>query len=294
MNEALANALCPLLEADRRLGITHWPIPVELAAPVVERAKPAAPTGRAPFQPSQRMVAPSPAAHAPAPTAQIGASPPVARPRPTPQPLPAGSSAGDVAERLRILDETQVKGCTLCGLCKTRKQTVFGQGSPSARIVFVGEAPGFEEDRQGLAFVGKAGELLTRMIHAMGTTRDEVYICNVLKCRPPGNRTPAPDEIAACSPYLREQLMLIRPEVIVALGVPATQTLLGVTDSLGRLRARFHDYYPSGVRGEGPAIPLMPTYHPAYLLRYPDEKKKAWEDLQQVMARLGLKQPGTG
>lgn len=198
---------------------------------------------------------------------------------------------GDVAERLRILDETQVRNCTRCGLSRTRTQTVFGQGSPRARIVFVGEAPGFEEDRQGLAFVGKAGELLTRMIQAMGTTRDEVYICNVLKCRPPGNRTPAPDEIAACSPYLREQIMLIRPEVIVALGVPATQTLLGTTESIGRLRGRFHDYYPSGMRGEGPAIPLMPTYHPAYLLRYPADKIKTWEDLQQVMARLGLKRP---
>ena len=200
-------------------------------------------------------------------------------------------SAGERAESLRTLDETSVKACTKCDLCKTRTQTVFGQGDPAARLAFVGEAPGFEEDKQGLAFVGRAGQLLTRMILAMGLTREEVFICNVLKCRPPENRDPSSDEILACSEYLREQLSIISPEVLVALGAPAAKTLLNTTESIGRLRGRYHDYYLSGVTGDGPSIPLMPTYHPAYLLRSPDMKGKAWEDLQKVMERLGLTPP---
>ena len=202
--------------------------------------------------------------------------------------------AGDVADksgRLAVLNESQVKGCTKCGLAKARTQTVFGQGSANARLVFVGEAPGFEEDRQGLAFVGAAGQLLTRMIVAMGLSRDEVFICNVLKCRPPGNRDPMADEVLACSPYLREQLQIIRPEMLVALGAPAAKTLLNTAESIGRLRGRFHDYFLSGMTGEGESIPLMPTYHPAYLLRNESEKKKTWDDLQKVMARMGLTPP---
>ena len=200
---------------------------------------------------------------------------------------PTAAAPADKVERLRVLDERHVKGCTRCGLAKTRTQTVFGQGNPDARLVFVGEAPGFEEDRQGLAFVGRAGELLTRMIIAMGTSRDEVFICNVLKCRPPSNRDPAADEILACSPYLREQLEAISPEVIIALGAPAAKTLLATTTGIGRLRGRFHDYNISGE-----SVPLMPTYHPAYLLRSPGEKGKAWADLQMVMELLGLVAPG--
>lgn len=197
---------------------------------------------------------------------------------------------GDAAkvEKLRLLDTQQVKGCQKCELCATRTQTVFGQGSADARLVFVGEAPGFDEDKQGLAFVGKAGQLLTQMITAMGLSRDEVFICNVLKCRPPNNREPSADEILACSPYLREQLTVIQPEVIIALGAPAAKTLLNTAQAIGKLRAQFHDYYYSGVTGQGPCVPLMPTYHPAYLLRNPDEKRKAWDDLQKVMALMGL------
>ena len=153
--------------------------------------------------------------------------------------------------------------------------------------MFVGEAPGFDEDRQGLAFVGRAGQLLTRMIQAMNLTRQEVFICNVLKCRPPDNRDPAPDEVSACSPYLMQQLEIIRPEVIVALGAPAARTLLRSNDGIGRLRGRFHDFYIDGPLGGDPT-PLMPTYHPAYLLRSPQQKAKSWADLQQVMAKLGL------
>ncbi len=189
------------------------------------------------------------------------------------------------------LDETQVRSCRRCGLCSSRTQTVFGQGSASARLVFVGEGPGFEEDKQGLAFVGPAGQLLTKMIGAMGLTRDEVYICNVVKCRPPQNRTPTPEEIQACNPYLREQLEIIGPEMIVTLGAPASQTLLNTGIPIGRLRGRFHDYYLSGQPGVGPAVPVMPTYHPAYLLRTPGDKGKTWDDLKQVMAALHLEPP---
>lgn len=195
------------------------------------------------------------------------------------------------AERLRVLDETQVKSCRKCRLCEGRTQTVFGQGGSSARLVFVGEGPGFEEDKQGQAFVGPAGQLLTKMIVAMGTSRGEVYICNVVKCRPPENRTPQADEILACVPYLHEQLAIIRPEIIVALGAPAAKTLLNTAESIGKLRGRFHEYQGQGELGAGLSIRVMPTYHPAYLLRTPEDKVKVWADLQLVMAELGLKQP---
>lgn len=200
----------------------------------------------------------------------------------------AAEGSLEKTKRLSVLDEGKVKGCRRCALCETRTQTVFGQGNSSARLVFVGEAPGYEEDKQGLAFVGKAGQLLTKMIEAMGLTRDEVYICNVLKCRPPGNRDPMAEEVLACGEYLREQLSIIAPEMIVALGSPASKTLLHTALSIGKLRGRFHDYFVSGEAGVGKAIPLMPTYHPAYLLRSPGEKKKTWTDLQMVMAELGL------
>lgn len=221
----------------------------------------------------------------------------IATPPTTNQSAPAQSKSTlnvDSTEKsglLSVIDETRVKGCSRCGLCETRTQTVFGQGNPNARLVFVGEAPGYEEDKQGLAFVGKAGQLLTKMIEAMGTSRDEVYICNVLKCRPPGNRDPMADEILACGDYLREQLSIIEPEIIVALGAPASKTLLHKALSIGKLRGEFHDYFVSGEPGIGSAIPLMPTYHPAYLLRSPSEKKKTWADLQLVMKKIGLVAP---
>jgi len=198
------------------------------------------------------------------------------------------------AAQLHVIDEREVQGCRRCELCKTRTRTVFGQGDPAARLVFVGEAPGFDEDRQGLAFVGRAGQLLTRMIAAMGLTRDEVFICNVLKCRPPENRDPLADEVLACSPYLFRQLAIIDPQVIVALGSPAAKTLLNTAESIGRLRGRFHDFYLEGGADPARRVPLMPTYHPAYLLRNPGEKRKAWEDLQQVMELMNLKMPVGG
>ena len=199
------------------------------------------------------------------------------------------TAADDDREKmLQELNDSQVRDCRKCELCKTRTQTVFGQGHARARLVFVGEAPGYEEDQQGLAFVGKAGQLLTKMIAAMGLTRQEVFICNVLKCRPPNNRTPAADEISSCSPYLFEQLQIIQPEVICALGAPAAQTLLNTREGIGRLRGRFHDFYISGTPLIGDSVPLLPTYHPAYLLRSPGEKSKSWADLKMIMARLGL------
>ncbi len=206
----------------------------------------------------------------------------------TAAPSHAVGTGADQAEALARLDAEQVTDCRKCGLCERRTKTVFGSGSPRARLVFVGEAPGFEEDRQGLPFVGRAGDLLTRMIVAMGLRREDVYICNVLKCRPPQNRDPSADEIVSCRPYLFEQLSIIQPEVIVALGAPAARTLLDTTESIGRLRGRFHDFHISGSAMTGDPTPLMPTYHPAYLLRSPDQKAKAWSDLQAVMKRLDL------
>jgi len=168
--------------------------------------------------------------------------------------------------------------CHSCPLEKTRKNIVFGEGNPHAELVFVGEAPGAEEDLQGRPFVGRAGQLLTKIIIAMGLKREDVYICNILKCRPPGNRNPLPEEIDVCEPYLVRQLEAIRPRVICALGTFAAQTLLkkkGIPITV--LRGRFHDYH---------GISLMPTYHPAYLLRNPGAKKQVWEDVQQIMKVL--------
>ena len=168
--------------------------------------------------------------------------------------------------------------CTRCRLAGGRTTLVFGVGNPRAELMFVGEGPGADEDLQGEPFVGKAGQLLTKMIEAMGYRREEVYIANVVKCRPPGNRDPEPDEIAACEPFLKAQIAAVGPKVVVALGRFAVQTLLRDPTPISRQRGRWRDY--EGVR-------LMPTFHPAYLLRNPPEKKRAWEDLQLVMKELG-------
>ncbi|MFO7570280.1 MAG: uracil-DNA glycosylase [Smithellaceae bacterium] len=173
----------------------------------------------------------------------------------------------------------EVAGCVLCPLSQTRKHVVFGDGNPEAKIVFVGEAPGADEDEQGLPFVGRAGQLLTNIIKAMGLEREDVYICNILKCRPPGNRNPMPEEIRHCEPYLKRQLEILSPQVICALGTFAAHTLLETDVPISQLRGRFHMY-------EG--IKLMPTYHPAYLLRNPSAKKAVWEDVQMVMKEAGI------
>jgi DNA polymerase len=271
------------LLSDQLLGVKSAPLAPPRMLETVKQAPtakaeplPRAASTSAPFASSQRRPNQQPAGS------------PVAPPAPTARPAVPSGGSDDKAARLRVIDESFVRSCRKCELCNTRTQTVFGQGSPGARLVFVGEAPGYEEDKQGLAFVGPAGQLLTKMIAAMGLTRDDVFICNVLKCRPPGNRDPLADEILACSPYLREQLQIIQPEILIALGSPATKTLLNTAQSIGKLRGRFHDYFLSGVTGEGLSIPLMPTYHPAYLLRNPADKAKTWEDLQLVMDRMGL------
>ncbi len=188
------------------------------------------------------------------------------------------ASAGDLPSLAK-----EVSSCVSCRLCKTRKQTVFADGSPDAKIMFIGEAPGADEDAQGVPFVGRAGQLLTRMIEdGMGLPRKTVYIANVLKCRPPDNRNPEPDEIASCRGYLESQIDLVKPEVLVALGKFAAQFLLETEEGIMRLRGRWGTY-----RG----IPVMPTFHPSFLLRQPGQKKDAWEDLLKVLAKVGLPAP---
>ena len=169
--------------------------------------------------------------------------------------------------RQRICD------CTKCALAKTRQNFVFGSGNPAADIMFIGEAPGAQEDRQGLPFVGEAGQLLTKIIEAIKLRREEVFICNVLKCRPPNNRDPLPQEVETCEPYLKRQIEIVRPRIICSLGRFATQTLLKTTQSMGRLRGQTHEY-------EG--IPVIPTYHPAALLRNPRWKRDTWEDMKRL------------
>jgi len=188
---------------------------------------------------------------------------------------PSGSSPRTAATLASVREE--LGDCRRCGLGGLRRNLVFGEGNERAELVFVGEAPGEEEDRQGRPFVGRAGQLLTRIIEAMGLSRKDVYICNILKCRPPGNRNPAPEEIAACEPFLIRQIEAIRPRVICALETFSARTLLKVPDPISRIRGRFYSYH--GIR-------LMPTYHPAYLLRNPSFKKQVWEDVREIMKCL--------
>jgi DNA polymerase len=174
---------------------------------------------------------------------------------------------------------SELGDCKRCKLAPSRTNIVFGSGNPKARLMFVGEAPGADEDEQGLPFIGRAGQLLTKMIVAMGLSREEVYIANIVKCRPPSNRPPEADEIATCQPFLMKQIQAISPEVICALGTFSAQTLLGSSVRISDLRGQFHEL-------AGTSVKVMPTFHPAYLLRSPGEKKKAWEDLQKIMAAL--------
>jgi len=201
------------------------------------------------------------------------------------------SDAADRAAELVKL-AGQIGRCHLCGLGAERTNAVPGEGNPDARIMFIGEAPGADEDAQGRPFVGRAGQLLDRIIEACGLKRSDVYIANILKCRPPGNRDPRAEEIIACLPHLQRQIELIEPEVIVALGAHAARTLLETTRSIGQLRGRFHEYCAGfGVR----PIKLMATYHPAYLLRnYSQEnRRRVWEDMKKVLAELGLPVPAS-
>ncbi|MBN2134234.1 MAG: uracil-DNA glycosylase [Acidobacteria bacterium] len=185
----------------------------------------------------------------------------------------------DEAEEYNTFDELReitIK-CRKCGLAEGRTNVVFGEGDPNADLLFIGEGPGMHEDLQGRPFVGRAGQLLDKMIIAMGFKREQVYIANIVKCRPPGNRDPLPDEVAMCVPYLKAQINFIKPKIIVLLGAVAVRALLDSKEGITKIRGRIMDYY---------GVPIMPVYHPAYLLRNPAKKKEAWEDLQKVMAFL--------
>ena len=199
----------------------------------------------------------------------------------------------DPAAALKLIRE-DLGDCTRCKLHKQgRKQIVFGVGNPRAELMFVGEGPGADEDAQGEPFVGRAGQLLNNMIKAMGLRREDVHIANVVKCRPPGNRTPERDECETCSPFLMRQIAVIKPKVIVALGAVSAKNLLAINAPMSELRGRWYDFKPAGVRSDPswPGARLAVTYHPAFLLRDPRQKGEAWKDLQMVMKYLGIEAP---
>ena len=200
------------------------------------------------------------------------------------EPIRADLSREERVALLDRIDREEVQGCERCGLCRGRTRTVFGEGDPEAEVMFVGEGPGQQEDLQGRPFVGRAGELLDRQIAAMGFERGQVYIANVVKCRPPNNRVPTPDEAEACGDYLARQIEIIRPKAIVTLGGPAAKRLLGTTQGVTRLRGTWARY-----TGVDPAIPLMPTFHPSYVLRNytHDTRMKVWNDLKAVCEQIG-------
>jgi uracil-DNA glycosylase family 4 len=200
----------------------------------------------------------------------------------------------DPVAALKIIRE-DLGDCTRCKLStQGRKQIVFGVGNPRAELLFVGEGPGADEDMQGEPFVGRAGQLLNNMIRAMGIKREDVYIANVVKCRPPGNRTPERDECDTCSPFLMRQISVVKPKVVVALGAVSAKNLLAINAPMSELRGRFYDFMPAGARASDPSWPgakLAVTYHPAFLLRDPRQKGEAWKDLQMVMKYLGMEPP---
>lgn len=210
----------------------------------------------------------------------------------TPEPQQQKEDDMTAAQKAAELEKiaAEVNKCRECDLGSTRINAVPGEGNPNAQIMFVGEGPGADEDAQGRPFIGRAGQLLDKIIAACGLKRSDVYIGNILKCRPPGNRDPLADEIINCLPYLQRQIEIINPEIIVALGAHAAKTLLNTTQSIGKLRGQFLEYY-TGI--DKPPTKLMATYHPAYLLRNysPDNRRKVWEDMQKVLTELGLPIP---
>jgi uracil-DNA glycosylase len=243
-----------------------------LAAPELIESRNPLPAEPAPGRASGRASAPPAGAGAASPGVPSVAAPVVPPAVSTPLDRDAAHA------RLRVL-AGEVAGCTKCRLHETRTQTVFARGTGASGLCFIGEGPGADEDAQGLPFVGAAGQLLDKMIAAMGFERDEVYVANILKCRPPKNRKPEIDEMATCVPYLAEQIELVNPSVIVALGATAVQGLLGTTEGITRLRGRWRLY-----KGR---IAVMPTFHPAYLLRTPGAKRDVWDDLQAVLRQMG-------
>lgn len=266
-DDRLRHALRQTLESLAGAGVRQLPSGVALAQEWREAAK--------------RRPAPAVATETTAATpADQPLDSPKLQPTAAPAPLASPASAGDVstAKTLKILAE-EVAACTRCyELATTRTQTVFGVGDPQARLVFLGEAPGADEDQQGEPFVGKAGQLLNKILEACRLRREDVYILNILKCRPPGNRNPLPEETHNCRHFLNRQLQLINPEFICCLGSVAAQNLLATTETIGKLRGRVHQF--NGVK-------VVCTYHPAYLLRTPSAKKQTWEDMKLLMRELG-------
>lgn len=254
------------------------------APPVVSRApQAAAPVVSAPVPPAPIRRADGPAASAQ--SAMFPARAPALIPALSTEPFTAPILPADDKRRLLVaMDDKEVRGCTRCGLSQARTHTVFGEGDADALLMFIGEGPGETEDNTGRPFVGRAGEMLNKWIAAMGLRREQVYIANIVKCRPPGNRVPAPDEVVTCTPFLERQIEIIRPKVIVTLGLPATQHMIQEKVTMGRVRGTWKNF--RGIR-------LMPTFHPAYVLRqYTSQTRAAvWNDLQMVMQELGLPIP---
>ena len=264
-----ASATIQKLESLERAGVKTLGKPRSLKKVLSPAAAPLAGAKAAPLAGSKAV--PPASANRALPASAAPPSKAVEAPRPT--------AIAPPSDTLAIIRQ-EVADCTRCDeLAATRTQTVFGVGNPHARLCFLGEAPGADEDRQGEPFVGRAGQLLTKIIEACTLTREDVYILNVLKCRPPANRTPLPHEVANCRGFLDRQLSLIRPEYICCLGTVAAQTLLQTDTPIGRMRGKFLDYQ---------GIPVMCTYHPAYLLRNPAAKKDVWEDMKLLMRKLGI------
>lgn len=275
LDPAMQQALSARLRFYRELGLTEFyrrPVDPALAAALAEEPAEPPPAHAAETATPQFSLSPN----------EENESIPRRKSFPEPPSVAPAVPAGDRVAALRAIRE-DIGDCTRCALHKGRNKIVFADGSPTARLMFVGEGPGADEDAQGLPFVGRAGQLLNNMISAMGLKREEVYIANIVKCRPPGNRTPEPEEAHTCSPFLFRQIDVVRPEILVALGATAATYLLGQRQPLAGLRGRIHS-----VRGAR----LIVTYHPAFLLRDPRQKKEAWADLQIAMRELGLKVPG--
>src|SRR6185312_6128909 len=276
------------LRSEKALGLDS--VPVAKESGLIESDEPHEETSARPEPAQPRLPVQSPAQASPPPALFGQDEQPALKadglmPMPTVDPFSAPMLATDEKRRRLIaMDENEVRGCTKCRLCETRTHTVFGEGDVDAKIFFIGEGPGETEDQTGRPFVGRAGELLNKMIAGMGLERGQVVIANIVKCRPPGNRVPAPDAVATCTPYLERQIEIVRPRVIVTLGLPSTQYMLQSKLSMGRLRGQWQNW-----RG----IKLMPTYHPAYVLRNPTPQTRGavWSDLKQVLTELGLPIP---
>ena len=269
------------LQWAQRIGYVDAPRPVTSAAPPPQSSVPELmrPAERAPERAFERPSERAPERSFERPSERSFERPPERAPEARPAPLPIEA---------RTLEEVRAElgDCTRCKLHQLgRKQIVFGVGNPQAELMFIGEGPGAQEDIQGIPFVGDAGQLLTKIIQSMGFSRDDVYIANIVKCRPPQNRDPEPDEVASCEPFLKKQIASINPRMIVTLGKYASQTILHTSTAITRLRGQWGSYQ---------GIPVMPTYHPAYLLRNPEEKRPVWSDMKAVVAALGKKLPERG